>query len=58
VEQEAPQLLATQPYLEPFALRALGAVRDDDDLVRRAQRGFYALGLDWHAGQTEAILGK
>ena len=58
VEEETPQLLGKRLYLEPFALRALGAVREDDELVQQAQRRFHALGLSWHAGQTPAILGE
>jgi hypothetical protein len=58
VEEEAPRFLSMQPYLEPFALRALGAVRADDDLVRAAHRRFYALGLEWHAAQTPALLSR
>jgi hypothetical protein len=44
-------------YLEPFHLRALGVVREDEELVARAVRGFDRLGLHWHASQTPAVLG-
>ena len=39
-------------YLEPFALRALGIVREDASLLERAAERFEALGLDWHAART------
>jgi class 3 adenylate cyclase len=42
-------------YLEPFALRARGLVRGDDDLVERAQGLFEAMGLAWHAAQTPVL---
>jgi class 3 adenylate cyclase len=56
VETVAPQLLQPNTYLEPFALRALGVVRDDASLIERAARRFEALGLDWHAARTLALL--
>jgi class 3 adenylate cyclase/DNA-binding winged helix-turn-helix (wHTH) protein len=43
-------------YLEPFALRALGAVREDEGLLRRGLACFEALGLEWHAAETRALL--
>ena len=45
-------------YLEPFQLRALGAVREDDDLISEAVARFEALGLDWHAAESRALLGS
>jgi class 3 adenylate cyclase len=54
VEDEATHLLS--PYLEPFALRALGIARGDDNLVADAVGRFQALGLDWHAEETRALL--
>ena len=56
VEQEAPPLLTAGAYLEPFALRALGLVREDDQLLNAAAARFGSLGLDWHAAQTRALL--
>ena len=56
LEAEAPGLATSGAYLEPFALRALGAVRGDDELVARAQQRFHALGLGWHASQTKTLL--
>jgi class 3 adenylate cyclase/tetratricopeptide (TPR) repeat protein len=56
IEAEAPPFARPGLLLEPFALRALGAVRGDDELLERAQERFAALGLDWHAAQTERLL--
>ena len=56
VEAEASRLLQANTYLEPFALRALGLVREDANLIERAAGRFEALGLDWHAARTRALL--
>jgi hypothetical protein len=56
VETKAGRLLQPNTYLEPFALRALGVVREDAGLIERAVGRFEALGLDWHAGRTRALL--
>jgi class 3 adenylate cyclase len=56
VEAEAPRYLRAGTYLEPFALRALGRVRADEELVGRALRGFEAIGLGWHAEETRTLL--
>ncbi|MFL5944524.1 MAG: AAA family ATPase [Gaiellaceae bacterium] len=42
-------------YVTPFALRALGIVREDEALIESAHEGFHALGLPWHAAQTETL---
>ncbi len=42
--------------MEPFALRALGVARGDDELLARADERFQALGLVWHRAQTERLL--
>jgi hypothetical protein len=42
--------------VEPFALRALGAARNDDELLARADERFAELGLAWHRSQTERLL--
>jgi class 3 adenylate cyclase/tetratricopeptide (TPR) repeat protein len=55
VEEEAMPLLKPGTYLEPFALRALGIVREDEELVRQALARFDEMHLDWHAKQTRAI---
>jgi len=56
LEREAPLLLRPGTYIEPFALRALGIVREDEDLIRRAVERFEAMHLDWHAGETRVLL--
>jgi class 3 adenylate cyclase/Arc/MetJ family transcription regulator len=56
VEAEASRLLQPETYLEPFALRALGLVRDDASLIERAAGRFEAFGLEWHAARTLALL--
>jgi tetratricopeptide (TPR) repeat protein len=55
LEHEAPALAMPGTYLEPFALRALGRVRRDDELVTRAARLFEEMGLTWYANQTRAL---
>ncbi len=57
VEAEAEQFLQPGTYVEPFALRALGFVREDETLLRQACERFDALGLGWHAGETRALFG-
>ena len=56
LEDEAPRFLQPGTYLEPFALRALGIVRGSGTLVEQAQARFRALGLEWHAAQTDGPL--
>jgi hypothetical protein len=56
IDQEAPSLLQPGTLLEPFALRALGAARGDDELLGRADVLFADLGLEWHRAQTERLL--
>ena len=56
LEHEAPQFLHAGVYLEPFALRALGIVREDEELITRAIMRFDAMELDWHAARTRALL--
>jgi class 3 adenylate cyclase len=57
IEAEAPELAQGGTTVEPFALRALGVARADDELLARADELFAALGLAWHAAQTERLLG-
>jgi class 3 adenylate cyclase len=57
IEREAPSYARAGTYTEPFALRALGIVRDDRALVGQAEGRFAALHLDWYAGQTEMLRG-
>jgi class 3 adenylate cyclase/tetratricopeptide (TPR) repeat protein len=56
LEAEALPLLGRNPYLEPFAQRALGVAREDDSLIEQALARFQSLGLDWHAGETRKLL--
>jgi hypothetical protein len=56
VEREAPERQRPGTYVEPFALRALGAVREDEASLRQALARFEALGLAWHAAETERLL--
>lgn len=58
VEREAPALLRPDTILEPFALRALGVVREDEELLRQAQERFEAIGLRWHAAQTVVLVAQ
>jgi mannose/cellobiose epimerase-like protein (N-acyl-D-glucosamine 2-epimerase family) len=55
-ESEAPRHIRPGTWLEPFALRALGQVREDDELIRQALALFEAMGLDWHAAETRKWL--
>lgn len=55
VEVEAPVLGRPGTYLEPFALRALALVREDDALLEQAIMRFETLGLDWHADETRKL---
>jgi hypothetical protein len=56
IEHEAPSLLQAGTLVEPFALRALGAARGDDELLGQADARFADLGLTWHMAQTERLL--
>ena len=54
VEREAAALTRQHTYLEPFALRALGVVREDETLIEQAVERFKAMGLAWYAEQARA----
>ncbi|MGH3016759.1 MAG: hypothetical protein ACRDLU_00105 [Gaiellaceae bacterium] len=56
IEREAPRLIQPETYVEPFALRALGFAREDDELLRQAIDRFEAMSLVWHAAQTQRLL--
>jgi len=56
VEEDAPPLVQAGTYIEPFALRALGIVREDETLVGQANDRLRGMGLDWHAEQTDALI--
>jgi hypothetical protein len=58
LERDAAALLRSGTYLEPFALRALGAVREDDLLIEQAIGRFDAMGLGWHADQTRKLVAE
>ena len=52
IEADAPFWIEHGSYASPFALRALGLVREDDALVEQAAQEFDAMGLGWHAQRT------
>ena len=56
VEAAAAQIGTAGSYLEPFALRALGIVQEDETLLIQANERFRALGLDWHGDQTDSLI--
>ena len=56
IEREAEPLRQPGTVMEPFALRALGAARGDDELLSHADAQFLELGLEWHRAQTEPLL--
>jgi hypothetical protein len=56
-EELATTLLQPDTYLEPFALRTLGMVRNDPALTERALARFEAMGLDWHVARTRELAG-
>jgi len=56
LEAEGERHGSTSTYLEPFALRALGIVRDDETLLTEAVARFEAIQLDWHAAETRRLL--
>ena len=56
VEEEATPALKPGTYLEPFAVRALGIVRNDATLIDQAGVQFESFGLPWHAAQTRRLL--
>jgi hypothetical protein len=56
LEREAPRYLQPATYPEPFALRALGIVREDEELLARADEAFRAFGLESQATETERLL--
>jgi class 3 adenylate cyclase/tetratricopeptide (TPR) repeat protein len=54
-EEQASRHAEQGGYLEPFALRTLGLVRGNADLLNRAAQRFEDMGLDWHALSTRAL---
>jgi class 3 adenylate cyclase len=55
LEKEATPLLRTEGYLAPFALRALGVVQEDEELLETAETRFANLGLERHAETTRLV---
>jgi hypothetical protein len=49
LEREARPFLGRRSYLQPFALRALGIVREDRQMIEQARVVFESMGLDWFA---------
>ena len=58
VERDAKSVLRPGTYLEPYALRALGTVREDELLIEQAVDRFDAMGLKWHADQTRRLVAQ
>ena len=56
IDRETNTLVQRGIYAEPFALRALGIVREDDTLIDEALSRFDALGLDWYVAQTPLLM--
>jgi hypothetical protein len=56
VEEEATAFLEEESYTRPFALRALGIVREDEALIEQAAASFEAIGLGWRAAETRSLL--
>ena len=56
VEEEASPLLQPATYLEPFALRALGTVRRNPELLTRAASSFQRMGLQSFAEETTRLI--
>jgi class 3 adenylate cyclase len=57
-EEEAAPFLAERSYTRPFALRALGRVREDAALIETAAAEFDEIGLGWRADETRALTAK
>jgi class 3 adenylate cyclase/predicted ATPase len=56
VEKEAAPFLEDTSYTRPFALRALGFVREDEHLLDRAAEAFEEIGLRWRVAETRALV--
>jgi class 3 adenylate cyclase len=55
IESEAPAWINSRTYVEPFALRALGAARSEGRLFDEAATRFRAMGLAWRAEETRKL---
>jgi tetratricopeptide (TPR) repeat protein len=58
IEEEAAPFLEEKSYTRPFALRAVGRVREDPVLIKRAAAEFGEMGLAWRADETMALLAR
>ena len=58
IASDAPGWLIPGTYVEPFALRALGVTRNDPQLLSEATARFAAMGLEWHAAETQKLLSR
>ena len=58
LQAEATVLGIPGTYLEPFGLRALGLVEEDETVLERAIERFEAMSLDWHANETRRLLAQ
>jgi AAA ATPase domain/Adenylate and Guanylate cyclase catalytic domain len=56
IEEEAAAFLKPGMYVEPFALRALGYARGDDELIKQAIERFDSMGLEWYAAETRSLM--
>jgi hypothetical protein len=56
VRKDADHFGRPRSYLDPFALRAEAIVTEDDALLAQAHDRFNAMRLDWHLGQTRALV--
>src|SRR5436190_2239100 len=56
IEEGAPAFLKPGMYVEPFALRALGYARGDNELIQQAIERFDSMGLDWHTAETRSLM--
>jgi hypothetical protein len=56
VEDDASPFLEQATYVEPFALRALGLVRRDTELLARAASSFQRMGLQSFAEETARLI--
>ena len=58
IESEVPQWVKKETYTEPFALRALGVARSDNQLLDQATARFEAMGMEWHAAATRKLVSR
>ena len=56
VDEAASSFATPGSYVEPFAIRALGIVREDEALLRKADERFSVLGLRWYSAQTPNLI--